>query len=583
MELRLEKIWHRGAYRIGLFFPYNTKLRNDLKKVDARFSRTLSCWYCDYTKENYLILKRLPEPIKIIIAKENSTNLPQGADSKNNRDTLPIAVKSASQQAVSIEQNDSAHKLSSEIIDFRLKVELLPDVGKYWVLKMNYIEKVVKAIKRIKGVFWNSKHKVYMLYRHPDVKRAVEELLQIDLLPNNFIQNDKKVAKSEVVRIEVHSADERFMRLYLPGLSNVIEVIKRLSYSRYSRHHDCYLVPATPKMLDALHYHLETSVAGIKSNLPKGYLSNKKEMNEKSKRLSTTKQQLLDTVPEEVGEYLHDLMNVLLAMNYSPSTLKSYTAAFITFLRYHNYKNPTLISRKEVIAYLGRFSELGLKSSSGNLTLNALKFYFKHVLEWKDTAWEIPRPKKEKALPEVLTMQECKAVFDAVSNPKHKLILLMTYGAGLRVSEVVNLHWADIDFKEFKIHIKQAKGNKDRIVMLPFSILNMLEEYRKLYNGKTYVFEGQIKDEPYSTASVQAVMREAIKKAKISKKASVHTLRHSFATHLLENGTDIRYIQKFLGHSSIKTTTIYTHVSKTSVQRIQSPLDRMNDEKANKN
>jgi site-specific recombinase XerD len=175
-------------------------------------------------------------------------------------------------------------------------------------------------------------------------------------------------------------------------------------------------------------------------------------------------------------------------------------------------------------------------------------------------------------------MDECLQIFRVVDNPKHKLLLLIGYGAGLRVSEIVTLQWNDILFSEHKIHIKNAKGKKDRMVMLPYSIVSSLDYYRKLYQPNKYVFEGQYAGEPYSAGSAQAVMRAALKKSGLSKNATVHTLRHSFATHLLESGTDIRYIQKFLGHASIKTTTIYTHVSKMATDKISSPLDRLVDE-----
>lgn len=175
-------------------------------------------------------------------------------------------------------------------------------------------------------------------------------------------------------------------------------------------------------------------------------------------------------------------------------------------------------------------------------------------------------------------MEECLEVFRVVDNPKHKLLLLIGYGAGLRVSEIVSLEWRDILFSEHKIHVKNAKGKKDRMVMLPYSIVSTLEYYRRLYQTKKYVFEGQFAGEPYSTRSVQEVMRLALIKSGLEKKATVHTLRHSFATHLLENGTDIRYIQQFLGHSSIKTTTIYTHITSNAINKIQSPLDRLADQ-----
>lgn len=222
--------------------------------------------------------------------------------------------------------------------------------------------------------------------------------------------------------------------------------------------------------------------------------------------------------------------------------------------------------------------ERGLSAAAGHSMVNAVQFYYRQVLGEAGFELTLPRPKKEKKLPSVLTMEECLLIFRTVDNPKHKLLLLMGYGAGLRVSEIVSLQWRDILFEEHKIHIKNAKGKKDRIVMLPYSIVQSLQHYRTLYPQSNFVFEGQFSGEPYSVGSVQAVMRNALKKSGLEKKATVHTLRHSFATHLLENGTDIRYIQKLLGHASIKTTTVYTHVSKSAVDKIISPLDRLVDD-----
>jgi len=265
-----------------------------------------------------------------------------------------------------------------------------------------------------------------------------------------------------------------------------------------------------------------------------------------------------------------------MAMNYSHSTISNYTNAFINFLQYHNYANPEHMTRKTVVKYLSKLTELGLKSSSGHMVVNALKFYYKHVLEWDDTkSWTIPRPKKEKTLPKVLSLDECQRILSAVKQPKHKLILLLAYGAGLRVSEICHLHWADIDFAEFKISVKSGKGKKDRQVMLPYSIVEYFKTYKELYSTKSYVFEGQVKGQPYSTGSCRSIMRRALKQAGIDKNVNIHALRHSFATHLLESGTDIRFIQKLLGHNSIKTTTVYTHVSQKNTKHIESPLDKM--------
>ena len=209
------------------------------------------------------------------------------------------------------------------------------------------------------------------------------------------------------------------------------------------------------------------------------------------------------------------------------------------------------------------------------MLINALLYYFRTVLKRDSFEIKLPRPRKEHHLPTVLTMEECMRIFSYLDNPKHKLLLLMGYGAGLRRSEIVTLKWEDILFDEHKIHVKQSKGNKDRIVMLPYSVVEYLKNYRTLYPSDGWVFAGQYKGEALSGRTVQAVMKMAVSKAGLEKKATVHTLRHSFATHLLESGTDIRYIQQLLGHSSIKTTMIYTHITPKAAKNIISPLDRL--------
>jgi site-specific recombinase XerD len=270
-----------------------------------------------------------------------------------------------------------------------------------------------------------------------------------------------------------------------------------------------------------------------------------------------------------------DYLDRLLAMNYSSSTIRTYTQNFIKFLKDHPDADWSSMEERTIVRYLSGLMQRGLSANSGHSMVNALLFYYQQVLGKKKFELLLPRPKLEKKLPAVLTMEECLQIFRAVDNPKHKLLLLIGYGAGLRVSEIVGLKWEDILFAEHKIHLKNAKGKKDRMVMLPYSIVHSLEAYRQVYPKAVYVFEGQYAGEPYSTRSVQEVMRNAMKKVGLNKKASVHTLRHSFATHLLEAGTDIRYIQKILGHASIKTTTVYTHISKSAIDRIESPLDRI--------
>ena len=213
-----------------------------------------------------------------------------------------------------------------------------------------------------------------------------------------------------------------------------------------------------------------------------------------------------------------------------------------------------------------------------NQAINAIKFYYEKVLGGNRKVYRVERPKEEKTLPVVLSEKEVAAIFNAVTNSKHKAILMVTYSGGLRVSEVVNLKIEDIDSVRMQIRVEQSKGKKDRYTLLAKRTLLELRNYFLEYHPKIWLFEGQA-GEQYSVRSIQAIMKEAVQKAGIKKKVSVHTLRHSFATHLLENGTDLRYIQTILGHSSSKTTEIYTHVTTKGFNQIKNPIDNfMNDE-----
>ena len=209
------------------------------------------------------------------------------------------------------------------------------------------------------------------------------------------------------------------------------------------------------------------------------------------------------------------------------------------------------------------------------IVICSIKYFFEKVLrrETKSYYFEIPKS-KERKLPVVLSKNEVKKILNCTNNLKHKAILSTIYSAGLRLSEVVNLKIADIDGERELIYVRGGKGKKDRITILSIGLLVLLRKYFKEYKPKVWLFEG-FKGDQYSTKSVQKIFYKSLKKSQIDKKVSVHSLRHSFATHLLEQGEDLRYIQKILGHNSSKTTEIYTHITKRGLSKIKSPLDNL--------
>lgn len=222
---------------------------------------------------------------------------------------------------------------------------------------------------------------------------------------------------------------------------------------------------------------------------------------------------------------------------------------------------------------IGRRWDAAQKQHSyANQAISSIGFFLKYVLK-KNNSIHLPRPKKEQKLPDILSRAEIHSILQAPRNVKHKAILSLTYSAGLRVSEVASLKIHDIDTNRMLIHIRQGKGRKDRYTLLSSNALETLRTYAASYKLNDWLFPGEEKGEHIAERTVQKVFKNACEKASIRKQVSVHSLRHSFATHLLESGIDLRYIQELLGHSSSKTTEIYTHVSNKDLSKIQSPLD----------
>lgn len=264
----------------------------------------------------------------------------------------------------------------------------------------------------------------------------------------------------------------------------------------------------------------------------------------------------------------------LQSRRYSENTVKTYTDALICFLDFFAYKSPEEIDLDDLIRFNNEHIVQQKRSASyQNQIVNAVKLYFAQIQHRKLDVALIHRPKREKLLPNVLSKAEVKLILNAHVNLKHKTMLCLIYSCGLRCSELIGLKPADIHSDRKIVVIRQAKGKKDRIVPLSMQILEMLRQYYLGYKPKVWLFEGHEPGEPYAARSLQTVLKNAVQKAGIDKPVTLHWLRHSYATHLLENGTDLRYIQELLGHNSSKTTEIYTHVSTLSLQSIKSPFD----------
>lgn len=284
----------------------------------------------------------------------------------------------------------------------------------------------------------------------------------------------------------------------------------------------------------------------------------------------------LNALSEEQTQKIKGFESWMRSRRYSDSTVGTYTDALGVFLRYFGSKTLEHINNADLVQFNNEYILANrLSASYQNQVVNAVKLFFR-TIELRSMDVElIHRPKRAKLLPNVLSKEEVKLILNALNNIKHKAMLSLIYACGLRCGELLRLKPEHIDEKRRLLIVKQAKGRKDRIVPLSDKVVILLREHMKIQDSVNYLFEGQTKGQMYDDRSLQQVLKNAVAKAGIRKPVTLHWLRHSYATHLLESGTDLRYIQEILGHRSSKTTEIYTHVSNNSIQKIISPFDNL--------
>ena len=344
--------------------------------------------------------------------------------------------------------------------------------------------------------------------------------------------------------------NERRIALLFDYDEDIITLVKQIEGRKWSASNKFWHIPFFDNYLEKLNFKF----------------NGKLEFKEKKPK------QMKKEKPELPPEYVETLK----LKNYSEITIKTYRLHFQRFLNFYPEIKLEDITHEQIRKYLLYLvQEKQYSTSAQNQAINAIKFYYEKVLGKPVEKYYVPRPRKEKRLPEVLSEEEVTKILKQIKNLKHKCIIYLIYSAGLRLTEVVHLKISDIQSDRKQIFIRSAKGNKDRYVILADTILELLREYYKIYKPTKWLFEGRPGNQ-FSRRVIQRIFKNAVDKSDVNKPATIHTLRHSFATHLLENGTDLRYIQHLLGHKNLKTTEIYTHISKSAVDRIKSPLDRLN-------
>ncbi len=344
-------------------------------------------------------------------------------------------------------------------------------------------------------------------------------------------------------------------------------LIKELPEPKWSTEHNMVYIKNTPENLRAIFQKFK-GVAWLNCK----YFFKNRPVNTHGEEAGdigwVTKRKLPPGYKACPPEYLQKLQ----LKKYSQSTIGTYVPAFERFINYYKDQEVNSLNEMHIRTYLSELVKRKLSNSAVNQAVNAIKFYYEIVLNMPNRFYEIERPRPEQKLPKVLSKEEVLAIIDATNNIKHRCIVELLYSGGLRRSELLNLKIADVDGKRMTIRIEGAKGKKDRLTLLSAKMLTDLRAYYMSCKPKKYLFESPSGDK-YSASSVAHIISGAVKKARIKKPVTPHVLRHSFATHLLESGTNLRSIQALLGHNSLQTTEIYTHVATDAFSTIKNPLD----------
>ncbi|MDD2529576.1 MAG: tyrosine-type recombinase/integrase [Lentimicrobiaceae bacterium] len=535
MKIFASKQNHRNEARLKLDFAYNQTLIDLLKQIEgATWSKTMKAWHVPDTEE---VLRQL----KILLCRHELL-LEGQPESGELIETEAAPIEEALVKNVGI-----------EVINRKI------------LIKMPKNDADINFIKSLRYSRWLNKEFMWQVPDYPGNMDLIKDHFgsrihtlnihdAIDVQPNTG--NQRSIARNEVLFLKASSGR---VKIFSEFNKSLISVIKTIPYNRWDAKNKWWTVPFSEIFMAQL-----TAVCQTE-NL-KVILEEEPADEAGVKRISSLDVPNYRRVPQSY-------INKHIELKNSPNTIKSYVSAFEEFINYHYRLDIDSITEPQILEFV-RFliMERKVSTSYQNISINAIKFYYEKVLKGQRKFYFVDRPRRDKTLPIVLSTEEITSMIKVTTNVKHKLIIMFGYSSGLRLNEIVRVRLSDIDRERMQLRVKQSKGRKDRYTLLSGKILPILDAYMDEYAPTDLIFTG-VGGKAYSDKSVQEVVKNAAKKAGLIKDVTPKTLRHSFATHLLENGVDLRYIQELLGHSSSKTTEIYTHITTKGFDKIKSPMD----------
>jgi len=372
------------------------------------------------------------------------------------------------------------------------------------------------------------------------------------------------------MKIRLSKRNDNELLVQVPYHTDWVARMKRMRFRRWSPEEQAWIIPYTPGSITELLALFD----GIALKVDDALLDESELLVDYDWRIAPVELKTIEFESSSWDGVRRQYALRLKLGGYSRQTVRTYVSHLERWYRFYE-RNKGLHVYDLLPAYSNKLLRENRSHAYVNQAISAIKFHLEHVCGMIEGSFPYVRPKKERKLPNVLSVGEVRRLLDCVMNLKHRAILLLTYSSGLRVSEVVRLQLSDLDQDRRTLHVRQGKGRKDRLTVLSEHAYAAVLVYVEKYKPSGWLFPGQYSDRHISERTVQKVFEKALGDARIQKDVSLHCLRHSFATHLLEGGIDIRYIQELLGHRNVQTTEIYTHVAVKSIKNIKSPLDSM--------
>jgi integrase/recombinase XerD len=580
--IKVTKIEHKAKLYILLKCDYciNTILK--LKQCcDAKYTNTHKGWIIEYTAPCWAKFVSLDLPYTLE-NKDSSINVQQNelpektidqpgtATSPTNSDIAGIAPGAAT-EAPSIHPSNGDSK-GIDIHQSKGGRSIEYNGGKFYIT-IHYNDDDIQFLKSLKG-FWQSKIRKWI------IKATLENLTLLQKKYAIWSEDQYKTVHELILNVEcpylvtLYRSPEYLdkVMVQITGNKANVSIIKMNSDRCYQKDEQRWTIPNDKVIVQRLKEDYIRDGATVINRLPEdGY-----DYHKKKESYGQYKARYLAKTELSIKPIVERYIDTLIAIKRSPKTMTTYLGPFIKFVKYIGLESMETITSREMDKYMAMISSN--KASDGYLhnAYNAIMFYYRDVLRNNESiVKEARRPKKASSLPSIMSLGEVDRILRAMENVKHATILYTFYSSGIRLAEILNLRVEDMWWERGQIFIKNGKGDKDRVVPFSGVLKDILKLYFDQFKPIYWLFEGQDKKLPYSERSVQKVVKSAAKKAAIHKRITPHSFRHSYATHLLDGGTDIRYIQELLGHSDIKTTLIYTHVTNHSISKIMSPLDKL--------